>query len=1014
MNSFNILSPSTPVHRSYLLEASAGTGKTFSIENVVARLILEEDPSLGDAMPIEKILVVTFTRAATRDLKERVRGTLQKVLCGLKAGNGQAMEYVEAILAQGEAAVKKGIRRVEQALFSFDQAQIFTIHAFCARMLRDYGFEAGVLIDGEEEQLSNSQIARIIRDFFRTELHPDAYSPQQLKNALKYKNFEELESTLLKQIKRGFKIAEIPPFSADLVVFQEAMGRLASEEGFSGYKLREDIQRQIDFYKTPKKEQVIQKMEAFAALFDVDAWGVEELNVLIRDGICPLEIFDPDNLKKNKKKLPPKEELHFPNLVEILSKELKPLVERASSPHAIIGRMAADRRRMMCLYSCEEEKFRFDDFSTAMEDSLKQTLFKEKIRGKYRAAIIDEFQDTDPVQWKVFDTLFLKGGASPCYLYLVGDPKQSIYAFRQADIYTYLSAAQAIGAQNHASLDRNFRSTPPLIHALNRLFKSASRFLPLPRLGTALDYPEVKAPEGTCIKPIDDGKGSVHFFLANWRVLNKKKLDEKEIEDKIFFPYIAEEIFRLNRSHGFPFSSIAILIKDSWQSQRLETYLKNLGLPVAVQKQSSLLNSPALPALKDMLRAFLNPRNESDLKTALGGPLFGWTHIQIRSLNDLTEMEKVLTRMNRLRRLFFSAGFGGFFNAFLQSAWEADGKTIAEKILGKENGGELYQDCLHIAELMIEYQAVSSASIDGLLLYLDEFKQMASDEDEKIKKQVDAHVNAVHILTLHTSKGLEYEIVFPLGLCRKTPSPDRLIPLPKDSEFVITPVIDTNSPEYLQYCDEIDAEKMRQLYVGLTRAKKRVYIPAIFPSNAKERGMASHMDLFAAKIDMTDAGSEALYEKIENNDGQEFCQFLDQMKLDADVSYEWLQEKKLEPGRWKEQKDTRLIPPAPCRIPGNPLFIKSYTGLAAGLTKRREQEDYSSLTENPPADFNADVRNAHTLPAGAETGKLLHLILEKIPLKEAFRPPIPRIYLNGSSPISKILPMPSGKMCSVK
>jgi len=1003
MNSFDILTPSTPIHKPYLLEASAGTGKTFSIENLIARLILEEDPFLKDAISIDKILVVTFTRAATRDLKERVQENLRKVRYALKGRmENSPWGYVNAILNAGDAEIRKAIRRVEQALFAFDQAQIFTIHAFCARMLYDFGFEAGILIDREEEQLSNSHLIRIIRDFFRTGLHPEVYSPEQVKILLNHykKNMDQLEEALLFQMKRGFAIAEIDPFFIDFEAFRKIMGRLVAEDSFSGSRLREDFERQKGSYKVPKiaknQKDFHQKMEEFAALFDKKTWEASDFDSLIKEGVYPIEAFQVENLKKNKKK-PLNEDLHYPNLPEILSKELKPLVEKAACPFTILARMAKDCRTMMRRYCSEEEKFRFDDFLIAMEESLKRPSFADKVRKKYRAAIIDEFQDTDPVQWKIFDALFLKESNPHFYLYLVGDPKQSIYAFRQADIYTYLSAAEAIGEKNQASLDCNFRSTPELVQALNHLFKSAPRFLTLPRVGGALDYPEVKASNRLKGLSIEDGKGSVHFWLAD----GKEQLSIEEIEDKMIFPFVAEEIFKLNHSFAQPMESIAILVKDRWQSERIASFLRQKGLPVAVQKQTLLHESSALPALKEMLRAFSKPRDESSLKTALGGPLFGWTHAEVRTLSNLVELEKVLTKIHRLRSLFFKEGFGSFYNAFLNTSWEAGGKTVLEKMLAQEGGEELYHECMQIVEILIEHHARTSASFDGLLLYLDDFKQMAFDENEEMKKQLDVTLKAIHILTLHMSKGLEYDIIFPLGLCKRFPLPDRLFPFPQGEEIVISPAINKNSPAYLQYCDESDAEKMRQLYVALTRAKKRVYIPAIFSSSSQveERGTASLMELFAAKIERPEADSEELYRTIQGNAGQNFSQFLERISKEADISYEWLEEQNFKSGLCLNQKKALLIPPSPSTLPGRPLFIHSFTSLA-NSSKWRDQKE----ADHPPADFGIDERTLHTLPAGAETGTLLHLILEKIPLKEVFKVASPLEMSKWVSPYLKNSP----------
>lgn len=981
MNHFDILNRSTPISHSYLLEASAGTGKTYFIENLVARLILKID----DALPIEKILVVTFTRAATRDLKQRIRATLQKVLFDLKSMNFQSADYVCAILEQGNEAVKKSIRRLEDALFSFDQAQIFTIHAFCARMLRECGFEGGVLFDAVEGQLTDSQILRIIRDFFRTSMHSKAYSPEQLRIVLKEFNdqMDLLEKALLRQITRGLKIADIQDFSTALQSFNQIMRDLVENAQLSRQKINEDFERQMGCYnKIGDKTKALLKVDDFAALFDKSHWDAADLNLLLKEGIYLLEALNPDNLRKNKT-TPPKNQLHFPDLEKHLSHQLKPFIDKIANPYTILAQMAGDCRKMMRRYMQEEELIRFDELLISMEEALKQDLFLNKIREKYRAAIIDEFQDTDPIQWKIFDLLFLKKEPTECHLYLVGDPKQSIYAFRQADIYTYLSAAHSLGKQNHASLNCNYRSTPQLVNALNVLFTSAPHFMPIPRHGECLNYPEVKASERIQSKIFNDSLGALHFFLMRDREESGEYLSYEELEEKYLFPFVAQEIIHLN-DQGIPFNSFAILVKDQWQSHRLAGCLKKRNLPFSNQKQSSLAESFALPALKELLRVMLHPKDESGLKSALGGPLCGWTHEDICTLSDPLTMETALKWVYDLRRIFLDKGFGEFFNIFLHHRFEKDAYSISEKMLNRKEGEQLYYECLQIAELLIEYQASTSAGIEGILLYLDEFKKLEFDGDEKIKKRTDASQNSIHILTLHMSKGLEYDIVFPIGLCKRSPTPDSLIPIYENQQFVITPVHDRESSAFQMHCEEADAEKMRQLYVGLTRAKQRLYVPAIFLSKQKKKiepGTASPMELFIARINSIGSG-DSLYAKLQQPQDDEFTSALECMRARANISYEWLNGTEFPPASHLDSSPCSLVASKPCTMQIPPIYIQSYTGLSRFLSVDKE-EGWVQM-DLPPSNFDEIKKDRHTLPASAKTGILLHAILEKIPLQEAF------------------------------
>ena len=167
MQAFDVLDRAVDIHQHYLLEASAGTGKTFSIQNLLVRLLIEG----ADPLKLEQILVVTFTRAATRDLKQRIRTNLREALQHLSLGStAAAPDYLCACLESGDVAVKTAKKRLQQALLNFDSAPIFTIHGFCARMLRQHALEGdmGLKSEMEEKPLSSLEVKQMLRDIFRT------------------------------------------------------------------------------------------------------------------------------------------------------------------------------------------------------------------------------------------------------------------------------------------------------------------------------------------------------------------------------------------------------------------------------------------------------------------------------------------------------------------------------------------------------------------------------------------------------------------------------------------------------------------------------------------------------------------------------------------------------------------------------------------------------------------------------------------------------------------------------
>ena len=217
MKQFNVLDRNLELHRHYLLEASAGTGKTFSIQNIVARLLIEP-AACGAPLPLQKILVVTFTRAATRDLKTRIRANIDEAIRFFVRWESQgsldemAPDYLKAVMERGKEAVDVARKRLQQALFTFDQCQIFTIHSFCARMLRQYAMESdmGLHAFGGDDPLPKSEIMGIIRDFFRTEVRQENFSAAQLEILLKK---DPQQKKLLKLIQASHDFPRLPSLS---------------------------------------------------------------------------------------------------------------------------------------------------------------------------------------------------------------------------------------------------------------------------------------------------------------------------------------------------------------------------------------------------------------------------------------------------------------------------------------------------------------------------------------------------------------------------------------------------------------------------------------------------------------------------------------------------------------------------------------------------------------------------------------------------------------------------------
>jgi exodeoxyribonuclease V beta subunit len=758
MKRFDVLDKTTNIFGRKIIEASAGTGKTFTIEHLVVRLLQESD------LTIDQILVVTFTRAATRELRNRIRSNLEK--------------------------------SHPQALLAFDQAQIFTIHGFCQRVLSEYAFEAGVGVDLEEWDPDEE-----IDLFLRKAFDSPAYSTAQITTLLKRYPLDKLKEALVKERESR---APILDFQA---CFQEFNRRLSQAR--NGERFEEAVKN----YKRMTDPDFADQARELQEFLERGRVTEEEFNRLLRKKPYFLSNFRKENLK-----VKGVSSVYFENLHESLS----PILDQASAPKYLLKRLAADWNRASEQRMAEEEKVTFDELLLKVEKCLDNPDFVARVRKRYRAAIIDEFQDTDPIQWKIFKTLF--GSEETKVFYIVGDPKQSIYAFRSADIYTFLDAVTYFGEENRAYLDTNFRSEKGVVEAMNRLFADKN-WINLPKLQTYLPVPACRAAK--------EGEGHFQFVIG-----------EKEDD---FFPFIVHEIERL---HLDP-KEVAVLVKDRYQGMRLFEYFQQWDLPCSLLRGDPKLSDKALEAWEELLEAIQYPENLSRLKKASFGPLLR------KELKDMLELQETF---RQLHPIFVEKGF-----AVLYAHLVRQGVIFLD------------EELQHVAESLAE---------------------------DREKKRVYASPKGVQILTIHASKGLEFENVFCWGLAMRTTADDDVI--------------------------EQDAEKMRQLYVAMTRAKKRLYVPIIQDGKEGGPGEASPIELFLARV--------------QPNLSEFPCIDLKEIVYD------------LQPFAPEKKQ-----PAAPIFYPPErePEFLLSFSGMA--------QKHFE------PKEIPKDI-----LPAGAETGVIIHKIFENL------------------------------------
>lgn len=931
---FNILDPNLPIKQNYLLEASAGTGKTFAIEHLVLRLLLDKEP-----LELQEILLVTFTRASTRELKERLHKRLHATLRFLEDKGGEAPPYLNIL---NEEDKQEAIWKIRRALALFEEAQIFTIHGFSSRMLAEQGDFS------RSEELKRTHLLRLVQDVLVSELTPENYAKEQVKILLSKHRQDALalSKELARMIESDTSFAPQLSNRELLAQIQQTLTSLKNTFDPLPHKIQEDFTLLSKHYKGlcntsgVLKSDIWNKLLLFSTFFDGTPLEGEKIEQLIATGPDIAEAFNPEN-KKARSKSTVEPTLHYPGFFDRIRNELTAPLQQLSDPHLLLLRLAATCQKRLREWKKEHLYFTQDDLLRRMERALSSSDFCEGVRKRYRAVLIDEFQDTDPIQWNIFSTLFLKEQGRHL-LYLVGDPKQSIYAFRSADIYTYLEAAKHLGEDTKRSLSHNFRSTPSLIAALNALFSGAGEkgLFPLPRLQIELPYSSVKA--GSTAPPLSGTP--LQFFYTESPLKTLSTWPREETEREYLLPYIAQEVMRLHQEEQVPWEQIAILVKDRYQAERAARFLSNLSIPVHIQRNKLLTDHPIFSATKKVLQASLKPQDTSLIRAAALTPLLRFSSDTFTA--DSTEENSILIQLMQqfleLRPPLEKGDIATWSSQLLKVFGEAE-----------EKDREVFHQ---LVDRLIEHQKRTGARGQQLLQAFTDLEWMAFNEDPASRLRQESNINALPLITIHGSKGLEFEVVFALGAATRSPPPKELIRVAEE----LTLSKGVNDPLTQAVFAEADAEKLRQLYVALTRAKRKLYIPLVFSSGeskAPSPGTASPLELFLAK--WCGDGSYQAVQALSLSKLKERLEAIPECALSICSG--------MSPHPYKQAEVTphHAGEPPKAILSAEPLQIASFSSLSSSSHK------VSGILKSE--------NNLQELPSGKELGVLIHGILEEIP-----------------------------------
>ncbi len=818
-----------------LVEASAGTGKTWAICGLYLRLLLER------RLPVEQILVVTFTNAATAELRERIRARLAELLATLAGGAAPADGFIDALI---EGCVERGLEpgelhsRVELALQSFDQAAIHTIHGFCQRALADAPFTARLPLALELVPDDSQLVAEVVADFWRRRLGGEAVSAG-LVGLLEARRDAPARWAQLLRRHLGRPLARsIWPDGIDDASPADAALRAA----------------QLTEARTlwqAERAAIVASIEGSTALNRTRyndaaaATGAREWDALL-DAADPLALSLPrDKAQLYRRSLLEKSTRvgqvtprhAFFDLAEALLAEDERLgraleLQRLRLLRELLdagSRALRERKRALRLIS-------FDDMLGQLHERLASGDCPElaaALRARFPAALIDEFQDTDPLQWAIFEAIYATPSpAEALSLFLVGDPKQAIYSFRNADLHTYLQARSRTEARY--SLTDNQRSTEDLITALNGLFESNRQAFRLP----GLDYRQVRygaKPRKPWVDAGDSGAALKVWLLpgADDQLLTKKAAAAAAVAAT------AGEIVRLLGEaaagrlliDGRPVGAgdMAVLVRTHAQGLAMRGALAAVGLGCVELSQTSVYATPEAEALERLLAAILEPGHGGLLRAAFATELLGDDAARTESLaDDEALLTARIERFAGYRDTWLRRGVG----PMLRELSRAEG--IERRLLPRRDGERRLTNLRHLAELL-QQAAETQRAPHALLRWLRaQRRSEAVDEVAQMRLESDRHL--VQIVTIHRSKGLEYPLVFcPFLYDGRLPpadeGPDGRVTRGEDDQVVIDwrgRFLDRREADALrqQRRDEDSAEQMRLVYVALTRAVYRCHVVA--------------------------------------------------------------------------------------------------------------------------------------------------------------------------------------------
>lgn len=953
-----------PIQGYGLIEAAAGTGKTHTIVSLVLRLLLGHDSELRR---IDEILIVTFTRAAAMELRDRLRSRLREARDAFMDNKPPVDEFLaELKKSPDDPKLERDIKLLQAAIEQVDEAAVFTIHGFCYRLLTDFSFASSLLVQHQYALDISPYQQLAVEQFWR---HYTYSLPADLNRTIRHfcADPEKLQKTL-----RSCLELDLVSVKGDR---RKSIQAVACE-------LEQTFVQVIECWQAGVREEIetsyISKRQGTGghadSLDEFDRWAATGGKLILPNNTMAaaklLAIYHRDVLLHPKNCNKTGEEPSLKYFLEATDKAMGCYRELQATFYG------AALRGIQEYTQAAKETYQVigpDDVLRLTTHILQQPLnqrFGEQVRARYPVAFIDEFQDTDSSQWAIFNQLY-PDNTGQSALVMIGDPKQAIFGFRGADLNTYLRARRQVPVKNRAIASINWRSSVAMVAAVNALYAGHSN----PFANTAIEFTAVQPQPDACRdswclqgQPQPPLQFLQEFLPSSSKTTNRAKLARQAIDTLIEFFNNEATIDGRPLQYG----DVTFLVNDRYEADALRSVLRSKGLASAWHSRNSVFSSTTAEDLSCILNALL-ANDERLIRTALATRFFGQPLPQLyQELTDEKRWAIHLERFEHYRQLWQAQKLMTMLQKLLQDY----GLTAIHLRRGVQ-GARTLTDFRQLGELL-QQQMIQLGSMHQLQRWFNS-KLGTEAEVEAYRIRLESDANLVQIATIHSAKGLQYEVVvLPFGIKGQSEQNSLLIHTSDSATLDLGPDKKTRVEGYKRSL----AESLRLLYVALTRAKHACYvlIGDLNPKNSESAWHSlRHVLLPNSTIDPSDAAEE-ISTRLQTLSNQHPC--IAYRRLDL-------------PEATRDSSDTSAAQPADQLDAEQGIwpFVQQrpFTGT---INRNWEVSSYSRLTAAVAADFrpgwgdeiqaNVQYRDAGTgieakFPKGAKPGLCLHDILEHWP-----------------------------------